>query len=66
MCAQSLEIAFSIVSDIWSSNPETSEGELLLQARASRALPCFSPNALWLQVGRVLSGGEAGEDGPGG
>ncbi|XP_076782715.1 centrosomal P4.1-associated protein-like isoform X2 [Arvicanthis niloticus] len=37
------------VADIWSSNPETSEGELLLQARASRALPCFSPNALWLQ-----------------
>ncbi|XP_028638475.1 T-complex protein 10A homolog 2 [Grammomys surdaster] len=37
------------LADIWSSNPETSEGELLLQARASRALPCFSPNALWLQ-----------------
>ncbi|XP_052025792.1 centromere protein J-like isoform X3 [Apodemus sylvaticus] len=37
------------LADIWSSNADTSEGELLLQARASRALPCFSPNALWLQ-----------------
>ncbi|NP_001399567.1 T-complex protein 10A homolog 2 [Rattus norvegicus] len=36
-------------ADIWSSNPDTSEGEILLQARASRVLPCFPPNAVWLQ-----------------
>ena len=66
VCAQSLEITFSTVSDIWSSNPETSDGELLLHAQASRVIPCFSPNALWVQVGRVLPGGEAGEDRPGG
>ncbi|XP_032752226.1 centromere protein J-like isoform X1 [Rattus rattus] len=36
-------------ADIWSSNPDTSEGEILLQARASRVLPCFPPNTVWLQ-----------------
>ncbi|XP_031209429.1 T-complex protein 10A homolog 2 isoform X2 [Mastomys coucha] len=37
------------LADIWSSNPETSEGELVLQARTSRIFPCFYPNTLWLQ-----------------
>uniref|UniRef100_A0A3B2WCQ3 T-complex protein 10b n=1 Tax=Mus musculus TaxID=10090 RepID=A0A3B2WCQ3_MOUSE len=37
------------LADIWSSNPETSDGELLLHAQASRVIPCFSPNALWVQ-----------------
>ncbi|XP_032752227.1 T-complex protein 10A homolog 2-like isoform X2 [Rattus rattus] len=44
-------------ADIWSSNPDTSEGEILLQARASRVLPCFPPNTVWLQVERLLSDG---------
>ncbi|XP_006523343.1 t-complex protein 10c isoform X4 [Mus musculus] len=37
------------LADIWSSNSETSDGELLLHAQASRVIPCFSPNALWVQ-----------------
>nr|CAA41163.1 Tcp-10 [Mus musculus] len=37
------------LADIWSSNPETSDSELLLHAQASRVIPCFSPNALWVQ-----------------
>ncbi|XP_006523276.1 t-complex protein 10a isoform X1 [Mus musculus] len=45
------------LADIWSSNPETSDGELLLHAQASRVIPCFSPNALWVQVERMLSDG---------
>ncbi|XP_021005318.1 centromere protein J-like isoform X2 [Mus caroli] len=45
------------LADIWSSNPETSDGELLLHAQASRVIPCFSPNTLWVQVERMLSDG---------
>lgn len=63
---QSFEKLFSALLDIWSSNPESSEGELLMQAQASRLLPSFSQNALWLQVGRVSPGGEAGVRRPGG
>lgn len=63
---QSFEKLFSALLDIWSSNPESSEGELLMQAQASRLLPSFSQNALWLQVGRISPGGEAGVLGPGG
>ncbi|XP_041536326.1 T-complex protein 10A homolog 2-like isoform X1 [Microtus oregoni] len=37
------------VADIWSSNPESSEGELLMQAQTSRLLSSFSQNTLWLQ-----------------
>uniref|UniRef100_Q62183 Tcp-10 n=1 Tax=Mus musculus TaxID=10090 RepID=Q62183_MOUSE len=37
------------LADICSSNPETSDSELLLHAQASRVIPCFSPNALWMQ-----------------
>nr|XP_048277134.1 centromere protein J-like [Myodes glareolus]XP_048277145.1 centromere protein J-like [Myodes glareolus] len=44
------------VADIWSSNPESSEGELLMQAQASRLLPSFSQNALWLQNFMARSG----------
>lgn len=66
LCTQSLEKLFSTLSDIWSSNPDSSEGELLMQAQASRLLPSFSQNALWLQVGRISPGGEAGVGRPGG
>lgn len=66
LCMQSFEKLFSALLDIWSSNPESSEGELLMQAQASRLLPSFSQNALWLQVGRISPGGEAGVGRPGG
>ncbi|EGW13518.1 Centromere protein J [Cricetulus griseus] len=45
------------MADIWSSNPESSEGELLTQVQASRLLPGFCRNPLWLQVEQVLSDG---------
>ncbi|XP_041536327.1 T-complex protein 10A homolog 2-like isoform X2 [Microtus oregoni] len=45
------------VADIWSSNPESSEGELLMQAQTSRLLSSFSQNTLWLQVEQVLRDG---------
>ncbi|CAO2628818.1 Centromere protein J [Lemmus lemmus] len=45
------------VADIWSSNPDSSEVELFMQAQASRLLPCFSQNSMWLQVEQVLSDG---------
>lgn len=57
---------FSALPDIWSSNPESSEGELIMQAQASRFLPGFSQNAVWFQVGGVSPGGEAGVESPGG
>uniref|UniRef100_A0A8C2LBR2 Centromere protein J C-terminal domain-containing protein n=1 Tax=Cricetulus griseus TaxID=10029 RepID=A0A8C2LBR2_CRIGR len=41
------------MADIWSSNPESSEGELLTQVQASRLLPGFCRNPLWLQVGTL-------------
>ncbi|XP_059128867.1 centromere protein J-like [Peromyscus eremicus] len=35
--------------DMWSSNPESSEGELLIHAQESRHLPSFLQNAQWMQ-----------------
>ncbi|XP_021511161.1 centromere protein J-like [Meriones unguiculatus] len=37
------------MADIWSSNPDSSEGEILMQAQARRLLPGFSQNAMWLR-----------------
>ncbi|CAH7305934.1 Tcp10b [Phodopus roborovskii] len=37
------------VADVWSSNPDSSEGELLMHTQGSRLHPSFSENALWLQ-----------------
>ncbi|KAL1770366.1 centromere protein J-like [Sigmodon hispidus] len=37
------------MADMWSSNPDSSEAELLIQAQAGRHCPNFPQHALWLQ-----------------
>ncbi|OBS82720.1 hypothetical protein A6R68_23295, partial [Neotoma lepida] len=43
--------------DMWSSNPDSSECELLMQAQAGRHLPNYAQSARWMQVEQVLDDG---------